>query len=319
MGDRLDTAELARQTRYFFNEEYLHCRIYGELAAKEKNGHLKRILGRLSEDEKRHMRFWEGISGTYLHRQISVSALTRAKVRVFMLLRNAFSIAFVNRLMERNERAVLGRYGCILSAGLLKERDATRIRAIMSDEASHGKRLGGDVASYEENINHIRSVILGLNDGIVEVMAAIAGFAVLAQSHLTVVLVGAILGISGTLSMAGGAYLSSKSEMLLDGNSGSDENGRSPLSEAMYTGLYYLSGAIIVVAPFIFGFSGFVGIGISILLAAIVLSIASTLVAVISRTSIVKRVFEMLAITLTASALTILLGLVLKTRFGVSI
>lgn len=61
-------------------------------------------------------------------------------------------------------------------------------------------------------ISHVREIVFGMNDGLVEVLAAVAGLVGIYKSNLVAALAGLIVGISGTLSMAVGAYLSSRSQ-----------------------------------------------------------------------------------------------------------
>ncbi len=310
-------ADLRKLKRYFVNEEYVHFNVYRSLSLSEKNGKLREILAKLSKDESRHMDLWKSLP-VGDNNSSCISILSRVKVPALLVLKRMFSIAFVDRIMERSERIVLDEYARVTKGDHLPEGYRKKIRAVMRDELRHKQKFSTEIIPYEGTMDNVRSIILGLDDGIVEVLAAISGFAMLAHSHIIVAIAGIIIGISGTLSMAGGAYLSSKSERLVEKNS-HERNHTLPISDAFYTGLYYLAGAAVVTSPFIFGLSGINGIAVSIALAAIVISTASAIIAVISRTSILKRILEMLAITLTASILTMIIGAVLRTYFGISL
>ncbi len=153
-------------------------------------------------------------------------------------------------------------------------------------------------------------------------MRSSAGIATVSTTSLIVVIIGMIAGISGTLSMAGGVYLSAKSENLVKVARGGKDgvDGRtSPRIAAYHTGAYYFLGAMIAVLPFLFGLHGITGIVASILLVGTSLVVASAIVAITSGTSIKSRAIEMLAISLGAASVTILFGTFARVYFGVSI
>ena len=83
--------------------------------------------------------------------------------------------------------------------------------------------------------------------------------------------------------------------------------------------MYYFIGAVIAVLPFLFGLSGLNGIIASIVLVCVVLTLASIIIAIVSYTSIKRRIFEMLAISLAAAFATIVLGTIMKRFFGISV
>lgn len=62
----------------------------------------------------------------------------------------------------------------------------------------------------------IREVIFGMEDGMVSTMGAITGIAAGTHNHFTVVLSGCVIIAVESISMAVGAYLSSKSEREID-------------------------------------------------------------------------------------------------------
>ena len=173
---------------------------------------------------------------------------------------------------------------------------------------------------YGGKVNNMRSIVLGLNDGLVEVLAAVSGIAVIAMSPWVVALSGMIIGVSGTLSMAGGVYLSTKSHSLIASEERESQSPRSsPKKQAFYTGVFYFGGAAGVVLPFIFGLSGFPGIAASIIISCTVLTLSSAMVAVLSNTSMSKRIAETLGISLGAVAITVALGIIARFYFGITI
>lgn len=309
-----------RMERAFLRDELLDHETYSRLEKREKNAEIRKLLHRLANKEEEHIRIWSTLLGK---ESGSVKKPLFIWVRVFLLtlLRKTLGIGFVTRLLERDESGGLERYKRGLKSGAMKERDKKYLMRVISDEEEHETAFASKVEKYGGELGYTQSIILGLNDGLVEIVAVVAGLATVATSSLIVVIIGMIAGISGTLSMAGGVYLSSKSEGLVEE---AMENRKkrervSPSKEGYYTGIYYFVGAVIAVLPFILGFSGAAGILISIILVGIALVVASTIIAIISGTSIRRRSFEMLAISLGAAFATILFGTFAKIHFGVSI
>jgi VIT1/CCC1 family predicted Fe2+/Mn2+ transporter len=304
----------------FLKDELLDHETYLRLKKSEKSSEIRSLLQRLADKEEEHIRIWSMLLGKA---SSSVKKPAFIGVRVFLLrlLRKTLGIGFVTRLLERDEESGLERYKAGLKSGVMSERDKKYLRRVIGDEAEHETSFAGKVEQYSGELGYTQSIILGLNDGLVEIVAMVAGLATVATSSFIVVIIGLIAGISGTLSMAGGVYLSSKSEGLVEDAMDKEKKTVrvSPSKEGYYTGIYYFVGALIAILPFIFGVGGAVGILLSIVLVSIALVIASTIIAVISGTSIRKRSLEMLAVSLGAAFVTILFGTFAKIHFGVSI
>ena len=153
-------------------------------------------------------------------------------------------------------------------------------------------------------LNNIRSLIFGMNDGLVEILGAVAGFAAALQQPTLVIAAGFIVAIAGTLSMTGGAYLSVDYEKSIYKKKKTD----SSKAAAFYTGIAYIIGALVPLLPFLFGASGYYALGVSIIITAIILSIVSTVISIVSDTPILERMVKTLLISLGIVAITITLG-----------
>ncbi len=307
--------------RGFLRGEMLDHAVYSALAGAEDDRELKALLSRLASEEKGHIAIWRSLLGDG-GKDVRCPALVGLRIHAFEIMKKVLGTAFVVRLLERNETEGLANYRASLEGGGLGEKERRSARAIIAEEEGHEAALAKSVEGYESKLDYMQSTILGLNDGLVEILAVIAGLATVATSSLIVVIIGMIAGISGTLSMAGGVYLSAKSENLVKGvgkGKGEKDGVASPRREAYHTGAYYFIGALIAVLPFLAGMSGVWGIATSIVLVSVALVGASTIVAITSGTSVRKRSFEMLAISLGAAFITILFGTFARIYFGVSI
>ncbi len=321
----MSESERIRLEKSFLAEEIMDHEIFSHLARAEKDSKLKKLLEKLADTEKRHAESWRGLLGEKRAGEVRKPVLGSLKIFEYLAIRKFLGTAFVSKLLGMNESATLARYKQIISDMQLSADERKHITEIIKDEEETEADLKKSVQEYEGTLNHIGSIVFGLNDGLVEILAAVAGLAVLANSPITVVVGGLIVGVSGTLSMAGGAYLSAKSHGLVEDSINPknerdrEEEKSTPGSEAFYTGIFYLAGALVPVIPFIVGLQGYAGIVVSVVLVSLVLAIASVVIAIISSSSIKRRVFEMLAISLGAAFATIILGSVVKLYFGITI
>lgn len=305
----------------FYLDELVDSEIYFQLAMKEKNHKLKELLKGLVAMEKKHLNLWKDAIEEHGYAVQEHYLFVRLKVLGFLLARRLLGVAFIVKLLGRTELKNLSNYEAIIKNKNVRLTKIERryLYTIIKDEKQHEIQLNRNLKKYEKTLDHIRSIVLGLNDGIVEILAVIAGLAIIATSSLIVVLAGIIVGIAGTLSMAGGVYLSSKSDVLVENVSGEKERATTPIKDALYTGLFYLIGSIIVILPFIFGMLGYYGILLSIIMASLALVIASTIIAIISNANVTRRCIESLAISLGTAFVGIMLGSIFKAYFGITI
>ena len=67
----------------------------------------------------------------------------------------------------------------------------------------------------EERLRYTGSMVLGLNDALVELTAVLAGLTLALQDTKLIALTGSITGIAAALSMGTSEYLSTKSEEIV--------------------------------------------------------------------------------------------------------
>jgi VIT1/CCC1 family predicted Fe2+/Mn2+ transporter len=306
--------------RRFLEDELSDFELYRSIEHKEKDKILKNLVKKLKETEFRHAEIWASLLGEKHMENVRIPFRSRMRLIIYPLVRKILGVAFITKLLERNEANGLNAYKELVDKRGLGAKELAKVRGIIIDEESHERLLLEETQKHESKLNYTRSIVFGMNDGLVEILAVVAGIATIATSGAIVAISGIIVGISGTLSMAAGAYLSSKSEKVVEK---SLERKMSiitkPSKEAYYTGIFYFLGALVATYPFMLGASGYTGILEAVVSVVIVLSLASTLIAIISDTSIRTRVMEMLAVSLGAALVTTLIGLVMKTVFGIVI
>ena len=134
--------------------------IYEKLANSVKNSRNREILKNISMDELKHYNFWRKYTG----RDVKPS---RLKIWKYFLLSKIFGITFGMKLMERGEE----------KAQTLYERITEKLpeaEEIVEDEDEHEKELLDLI--NEERLKYVGSIVLGLNDALVELTGALVGF-----------------------------------------------------------------------------------------------------------------------------------------------
>lgn len=305
-----------KKLKKFLVTERMHAIMYAHLAKEEDHPKHKRFLNKLTSEERKH----EELLRTILSDEgvnVDKYAPSGIKIAFYKIISAVFGVPFGIAVIEREEGETIKDYIAILSQ--IKEKKSTnKLRTIIKDEEAGEQELQENLNDYSEHFEYIKSIIFGLNDGLVEILAVVAGLAVVATSPFVVVVGGIIVGISGTLSMAGGAYLSSKSYNLVEEEKKGKKAVNVPFKDAAYTGAFYFLGSLASVAPFAFGMSGFAGILTAIITVSIVLVLASAVIGIVSKTSIKRRSLEMLTISLGAAFVTIILGIILRS-YGIAI
>jgi len=126
----------------------------------------------------------------------------------------------------------------------------------------------------EEKLNYIGSVVLGLNDALVELTGALAGFTFAFQNTQLIAVTGLITGISASLSMSSSGYLSMLQE--------TGERDRA-LKSAFYTGLAYVLTVVVLITPFLLLANPFVSLVVSLVAAVMIIFILITIFSVVQR------------------------------------
>ena len=290
----------------FCKEEAIHREVYRILAENESDPWRRRILIRLQKIESEHASIYSKISKS---KTVDVDWII---VRTLVLLKSLIGTELVIKIMENREL----RMESMIQSNLAHY--SKPVKAALASEADEEK-LKAKVLLFSPVLSNIRDVVFGMNDGLVEIVAAVAGIGAALQTPILVLVAGMIVAISGTLSMAGGAYLSTDYQNTIQKTRGKDFKYMSPIKSAAYVGISYIIGAMFPLMPFIFGIGGYHGIAISILLTALVLVFSSALISIIGNKPVVKRIVTTLLITLGIAAITILLGYYARVHFHIAI
>ncbi|MGC8606286.1 MAG: VIT1/CCC1 transporter family protein [Vulcanisaeta sp.] len=350
-----------------YKDELTDAEIYAALAKIENNEKLRKELLKLSQYETSHAEFWRFIAD---QAGIDVSNVrsSRFSVMFSVLIRRLFGLGFLVKLRESAEVEAIERYGEMVRKNALGPY-TDRLREILLDEVSHEEVFKEEESRFEAFIDNIRDAMYGMSDGLVEVLAAVAGLAPVVADPILITLAGLIVGTAGTLSMAVGAYMSTKAQrdiretmlskidielenldiedrtrrvknalnkmgigektaseiapsLSTDVNISkritevseiglSEEALENPGKSALYTGIFYLIGALLVIAPFpllghIIGNVG--SLYISIVLVALAQAISGLLTAISGSGRIAHTMAMNILLSLGAAAATYTIG-----------
>jgi VIT1/CCC1 family predicted Fe2+/Mn2+ transporter len=161
----------------------------------------------------------------------------------------------------------------------------------------------------EERLVYTGSIVLGLNDALVELTGALAGLTLALQDTTLIALTASITGIAASMSMAASEYLSTKSE----------ETAKTPGKAALYTGIAYVFTVLILVLPYLLIDNYYICLGVALLSAVLIIAAFNYYVAVAKGESFKKRFGEMAGISLGIAALSFGIGFLIREAFGVDV
>jgi VIT1/CCC1 family predicted Fe2+/Mn2+ transporter len=273
--------------------EITEYHIYTRLARRVRDQHNSETLRKIGEDERRHYDFWKSYTGTEVNP-------SRFKMRFFVLVSRVLGLTFGLKLMERGEEAAQINYDYIA-------RTIPRAKEVESDEDRHEHELLAIL--QEERLEYVGSIVLGLNDALVELTGALAGLTFALQDAKLIALAGLITGIAASFSMAGSEYLSTKTE---------GEPGRA-LKAALYTGTAYIITVFLLVLPYLLLANFFVSLAIMMTTAVLIILFFNYYVSVAQDLDFKSRFFEMAGLSLGIAAFSFGIGYLVRIFLGVEI
>jgi len=283
--------ELKEKILHFQENEITEHFIYKHLAKKAK-GKNKEILKRIGNDELRHYNEWKKFTGEDVKPR-------KLFILKYLLIAKIFGLTFSLKLMEKGERNAEKAYREI--AKLYPEAEK-----IIDDEEKHEKILLDMIE--EEKINYVSSMVLGLNDALVELTGALAGFTFALQKTLLIGVVGLITGIAASLSMASSEYLAKKAEEF-----------DKPLKASFYTGLSYILAVLMLVFPFFILANPFVALAISLIFAILIIFIFTFFISVVKERDFKKLFLEMAIISMGIAGISFAIGWFIKAFMNIGI
>ena len=267
--------------------------IYKRLARLAKSGHNRGVMEKISAEELRHYGIWKKYSGE----EVRPCSL---RYWFYTVISMVFGVTFGIKLMEKGEGDAQVTYAAFLSV-------VPEAADIQKDENEHENQLIDMIE--EEKLQYMGSVVLGLNDALVEFTGALAGFTFALQNSRLIGMTGLIMGFSASLSMAASEYLSTKTE----------DAARSPLKASLYTGMAYVMTVVVLIAPYFALSNCYLSLLLTVALAVLLILLFTFYFSVVKEIPFRKRFAEMLAISMGVAAVSFIIGLLVRKVLQVEI
>jgi vacuolar iron transporter family protein len=267
--------------------------IYKKIASAQKDPHNREVLERISQQELGHYAIWKG----YTHQDVAPATL---RIWFYYLTARIFGITFAIKLLEGVEKRAQG-----YDKTLVHKIPETR--QILLNEESHERELIALID--EERLKYVGSVVLGLNDALIEFTGTLAGLTFAIQNTQIIAVVGLIMGVAASLSMGASEYLSQRS----------DGGPTSPLKAAVYTGAAYVITVALLILPFLLLSSPYYALVITLAGAIIIIVLFTFYISVAKDLPFWKRLGEMLLISLGIAAISFIIGILIRTVFHVNV
>jgi VIT1/CCC1 family predicted Fe2+/Mn2+ transporter len=161
----------------------------------------------------------------------------------------------------------------------------------------------------EERLRYIGSIVLGLNDALVELTGALAGLTLALQNTSLIAMTGLITGLAAALSMGASEYLSTKSE----------ESTQNPIRASLYTGGAYVITVVILILPYLIFANYYLALAFTLAAAILIIASFNYYLSVAKDLSFRKRFLEMAAISLGVTLVSFGIGFVIRSFLGVDI
>ena len=268
--------------------------IYEKIAKFAKGEENKNTLMRLSKEEHAHYEIWK----KYTNQELKPE---KWKVFKFTFLAKILGFTFAVKLMENGEGNAQEEYAQLAT-------DVPESIAIRRQEEEHEEALLGMLD--EERLQYVGSMVLGLNDALVELTGSLAGFTFAMQNTRLIALSGLIIGISATFSMASSEFLAARSE-------GRDD----ALKSCTYTGIAYLITVILLITPYLlFGNDQFMLALICMLIVVVLIIAGFTYYTSVAQDQPFKsRFWEMAIISISVAVVSFFVGVLAKKFLGVDL
>jgi vacuolar iron transporter family protein len=264
--------------------------IYRRLAERTKDPHNKKVLLEISDDELRHHDYIRKLTKVEVEPDM-------VKVAWYTFVSKIFGLAFGLKLMENGEGHAALNYTSI------KE-----VAKLAKEETAHEDKLLSMLK--EERVEYAGSIVLGLNDALVELTGALAGLTFVINNPRLIAMTGMVTGIAASLSMAASDYLSSKEE---------EDRGKNALKSALYTGVAYILTVALLIMPYLFGSNIYLSLAVMLSIALTIIFVYTFYITTAKSLPFWRRFLEMAAISITVAAISFCIGFLIKSVFHVDI
>ncbi len=280
---------LLRRIVSFQREELTESKIYSLLARRVKGRNRKVLLG-IAEQERLHHDFWMKKTGVVV-KPFFLS------IFFYWFLSLIFGLTFTVKLMERGEVDAQKKYSFL-------KKHFSDIDFIIKQESEHEQKLISLI--NEERLGYIGSMVLGLNDALVELTGALAGLTFALGKTRLIAIAGLVTGIAASLSMMSSEYLSKK-----------EEKHHNPFKASVYTGVAYILAVLLLVIPYFLFSKTFVALLVTVVVALLIILFFTFFTSVVNDEPFFRKYSEMALISLGVAVISFVVGLLLHNWLGV--
>ncbi len=327
--------EFIDRAKEFYSNELKDHMLYKSLAGRVREGWLRDKLRTIAGMELGHSKFWRNLltrRGYDITDEVSITLKDKLVLKVGSILPNWVLLAILESGEVKGYKEYYDFYKTYESE--LSTQEKEWLKEIIREEISH-ETVFREKAE-ELGASNVRDLVLGMNDGIVELLGVVSGLSAVYKSEpLTVGVSGVVVGIAGAISMGVGAFISVRSQRQVDEarrdrerilaltegktNTREIEANENEFKAAMFTGLAYLLGVVFPVSPFFFVSSSANGVVLSFLFAFVILSLVASFISLISGISLRLKLFEMLLSAGFAAGASYIIGSLIKSFFGLEV
>ena len=282
-----------KQVLIFQQTEITEYHIYKRLAKKVNSSENAKIIEQIADDELRHYNGWK----KYTNQDVPPRWFF---VWFYYLISVAFGFTFGIKLMERGENIAQKNYAGVSNT-------IPEAEKFQHEEDLHEERLINMLD--EERLRYAGSIVLGLNDALVELTGALAGLTLALQDVKLIALSGLITGIAASMSMAASEYLSTRSE----------ETSKHPVRAAIYTGVAYIITVALLVLPYLLFRNYILDLIIALTTAVAIIAVFNYYISVAKGESFRARFTEMAVLSLSVAAFSFIIGYFIRQWLGIEV
>jgi len=268
--------------------------LYREIARLTKNDSERETLLAISNDEFKHAAIFEKYTGCKLKPR-------RFRLFLYSLAARILGYTFVIKLLEQGEDFGIRAYENEVS-------QFPELKQVLDEEEIHEQKLL-DMLD-EERLRYVGDMVLGMNDALVELTGALAGYTLAMQNTHVIAMAGLITGVSATMSMTASGYLSSR-----------EAGQKSAVKSSAYTGFAYLITVALLIIPYLFSPSdGYLwALGFTLLIAVAIIACFNFYISIAKSRPFRRSFLVMAGISMGVAAISFGVGVMVKNVLGIDL
>jgi VIT1/CCC1 family predicted Fe2+/Mn2+ transporter len=267
--------------------------IYTRIAEGTGDARNREVLTRIARDELGHYTLWK----KYTQQDVAPDTL---RIWFYYLIARVFGMTFAIKLMEGVEKRAQGYDQALVD-------QIPEIQVILTNEETHERELIALID--EERLKYVGSVVLGLNDALVEFTGTLAGLTFAIQNTQIIAVAGLIMGVAASLSMGASEYLSQRT----------DGGTTDPFKASVYTGATYIVTVALLILPFLVLHNPYFALMLTLLGAVLVIFLFTFYISVAKDLPFWRRFAEMLTISLGIAAISFVIGILIRTVLNINV